>query len=248
MTDTTTDDAVSEDATAEVEPAVDATPDVTAEAEKAAKARNREALETRLLIPLLLPVLAMIAVALWALNVSRIFLAGDSTSALVIATILTLAILCGGALISATPKARTSSLAMVMTLVLVIIVSAGLLALGPSLDSGKGGGSTQLAQPTGAATSTVSVEALASIRYNSSAFTATAGVVQFDFSGAVGHTLQFRTLDYKGFPLGTITGAAKTGKVTLKAGTYEIYCTVDGHAAQGMVATITVTDAPPPSS
>ena len=89
MTDTTTEDAVSDDVTTEVEPAGDATPDVAAEAAKAAKARNREALETRLLIPLLLPILAMIAVALWALNVSRVFLAGDSTSALVIASIIT---------------------------------------------------------------------------------------------------------------------------------------------------------------
>ena len=72
--------------------------------------------------------------------------------------------------------------------------------------------------------------------------------MQFNFSGAVGHTMQFRTLDYKGFPLGTITGTAKTGQVTLKAGKYEIYCTVDGHAQQGMVATIVVADAPPPSS
>ena len=35
----------------------------------------------------------MIAVALCALNVSRVFLAGDSTSALVIASILTVGIL-----------------------------------------------------------------------------------------------------------------------------------------------------------
>src|SRR3954447_2622427 len=137
MTDTTTEDAVSDAVTTEVDPAVDATPDPAAEAAKAAKARNREALETRLLIPLLLPVLAMIAVALWALNVSRVFLAGDSTSALVIASILTVGILCGGAIVSATPKARTSSLAMLVTLVLVIVISAGLLALGPSLDTGE---------------------------------------------------------------------------------------------------------------
>jgi uncharacterized cupredoxin-like copper-binding protein len=247
MTDTTTADAVSDDATSEVEPAAAGAPAAEAEARAEAKAKNREALETRLLIPLLLPILAMIAVALWALNVSRVFLAGDSTSALVIATILTLAILCGGALVSATPKARTSSLAMVMTLVLVIVVSAGLLALGPSLDSGKKAASAQLAQPTGKPGSTVDVEALASIKYNASSYDATAGIVQFNLTGAVGHTMQFRTLDYKGFPLGTISGTAKSGQVTLEPGKYEIYCTVDGHAAQGMVATINVAAAAPAS-
>jgi plastocyanin len=237
MTDTTTGEPVA----AEVEPAADATPVV------ASKAPRSDALQTRFLIPLLLPVLAIIAVALYALNISRVFLAGDSTSALVIATIITLTILCGGALISATPGARTSSLAMMLTLVLVIVVSAGLLALGPSLDTG-GGGSSQLAQPKCTPVSTVSVEALASIKFNSTTFTASGGCVQLDYGGAVGHTLQFRTLDYKGFPLGTDTGKPKSGKVTLKPGTYQIYCTIDSHAAQGMEATITVTAAPPPST
>jgi len=245
MTDTTTtDDAVADDVATDVEPVADATPDLAAEEKKAAKARNREALETRLLIPLLLPILAMIAVALWALNVSRVFLAGDSTSALVIASILTLAILCGGALFSATPKARTSSLAMTMTLVLVIVVSAGLLALGPSLDTGEEE-STQLAQPSGDAVGTVPVEALATIRFNKSNYDAPAGIVEFDISGAAGHSFQFRTLDYKGFPIGTSSPFPKSGKVELKPGVYNVYCTVDGHAAQGMVATVTVAEAPP---
>ena len=34
--------------------------------------------------------------------------------------------------------------------------------------------------------------------------------------------------------------AGQLSKVQLKAGKYAIYCTVDSHAAQGMVATITV--------
>jgi len=246
MTDTTTtDDAVADDVATDVEPVADATPDLAAAEKQAAKARNREALETRLLIPLLLPILAMIAVALWALNVSRVFLAGDSTSALVIASILTLAILCGGALFSATPKTRTSSLAMVMTLVLVIVVSAGLLALGPSLDTGEEEGSTQLAQPSGDPVGTVPVEALATIRFNKANYDAPEGIVEFDITGAAGHSFQFRTLDYKGFPIGTSAPFPKSGKVELKPGVYNVYCTVDGHAAQGMVATVTVAEAPP---
>src|SRR3954447_11005974 len=113
---------------AEIEPA---TPGVVAVAEPAHAAvpaeTTRDALDTRLLIPLVLPVLAIIAVGLYALNVSRVFLAGDSTSALVIATIITILILVGGAIISATPGVRTSSLAMMVGLIVVIVISAGLL-------------------------------------------------------------------------------------------------------------------------
>jgi len=207
--------------------------------ELAARPAPEEPVKDRILIPALLPFLCMIAVALYTLNVSRVFLAGDSTSALVIAAGITIAILVGGTIISASPRLRTSSLVMVMGFVLVIVVSAGLLSLGPSLNTGESGAGGPTAQPTGAAGSTVSVEALASIKFNATDFTAKPGVVQVDYSGAAGHTLQFRTLDYKGFPLST-SGGPNKGKVTLKPGKYAIYCTIDSHAAQGMEATITV--------
>lgn len=206
--------------------------------ELAAAPAPEEPVKDRLLIPLLLPFLCMIAVALYTLNVSRVFLAGDSTSALVIAAGITIGILAGGTIISANPRLRTSSLVMVMGFVLVIVVSAGLLSLGPSLNTGESAGGP-LPQPTGAAASTVDVEALASIKFNATDYTAKPGVVQVNLTGAAGHTLQFRTLDYKGFPLSTSGGATK-GKVTLKAGKYAVYCTIDSHAAQGMEATITV--------
>jgi plastocyanin len=192
----------------------------------------------RLLIPLLLPFLSMIAIALYTLNVSRVFLAGGSTIALGIAAGITISILAGGALISASPRLRTSSLVMVMGLVLVIVVSAGLLTLGPSLESGEGGGGP-LPQPSGPAASTVTVAAQANITYNASDYPAKAGTVEIDLTGASGHTLQFREITYQGFPLSTSGGPSK-GKVTLKPGQYNIYCTITGHAAT-MHATITVT-------
>ena len=58
MTDTTTEDPVSGDVAADVEPVADATPGV------ADNRARREALQTRLLIPMLLPISARIAVAL----------------------------------------------------------------------------------------------------------------------------------------------------------------------------------------
>jgi len=234
---------------AEIAPATPGAVAVGEPAHVAAPAEStRDVLDTRLLIPLVLPVLAIIAVGLYALNVSRVFLAGDSTSALVIATIITILILVGGAIISATPGVRTSSLAMMVGLIVVIVISAGLLALGPSIDTGEGAASTQQAQCT-KATSTVTVEELASIKYSQSDYPTTAGCVQFDFTGASGHTMQFRKLDVKGFPIGSVGASTPTkGAVDLKPGTYDFYCTIDGHAQQGMVATVTVTEGAPASS
>jgi hypothetical protein len=200
-------------------------------------------IKDRLLLPFLVPVLCMVAVALYTLNVSRVFLAGDSTSALVIASLMTIGILAGGAIISASPRLRTSSLAMVMGLLLVIIVSAGLLSLGPSLSHGEGGGGP-LPQPGGAAAATVTVRAgpgqtFDGVRFEKD-YPTQGGVVEIDYTGEAGHTLQFRTLSYEGFPLST-DGGPKKGKVRLEPGTYAIYCTITGHAAAGMQATITAT-------
>jgi hypothetical protein len=196
-----------------------------------------ERVRDRLLIPLLLPLLCVAAIALYTLNISRVFLAGDSTSALVIASLVTVSILVGAGLVSAIPRLRASSLAMFMGLVLLVVVSAGLLALGPSLESGGTDGPRP--QPRGAPVATVAVEASAAgPRFNASNYDAPAGIVEFNLTGATGHTLQFRELDYAGFPLSTSGGPAK-GKVRLEPGTYNIYCTITGHAAT-MHATITV--------
>ena len=243
MTDTTTTDSTTGEPAPddELEPTADASPAVAVEGPR------DDALQTRLLIPLLLPILAIIAIALYAVNVSRVFLAGDSTSALLIASLITIAILVGGSLISATPGVRTSSLAMVVALVMVIVVSAGLMALGPSLGHGDEEASTQLAQPAGPPGATVQVEALASFRYNAEDYGAPAGIIQLDIFGAPGHNLQFRAVDYEGFPIGTIEGLPVSGKVELDPGQYYFYCTVPGHEALGMHANLTVAEAPPPA-
>jgi plastocyanin len=245
MTDATITDADTEDVgTADDDGDVDDAGDGgegTDQLELAGPLEPESPIKDRLLLPLVLPWLCILAVGLYALNISRIFLAGDSTSALIIGSIVTVTILAGAATISAIPRLRTSSLAMIMGFVLVIIVSGGLLALGPSLKSG-GGAVTGYVPPKGPPTSTVSVTAGPGLKFNGQAFTATyaakAGVVQIDYGGDPGHTLLFTDPKLAGFELQT-SGKQK-GNVALKAGTYTIYCNVTGHRAAGMQATITV--------
>jgi hypothetical protein len=63
----------------------------------------------RLLLPLLLPVTAMLAVFLYVVNISRVFLASGNDASVVVSTLVTVAILAGGAAISATPRLRSST-------------------------------------------------------------------------------------------------------------------------------------------
>lgn len=226
MTDTTT----GEEVEGPVNTAVDTTADAIAP----------DAVTTRLLMPLLLPLLSMAAVALYVLNISRVFLAGDSDVALVIAVIITLGILGGASAISAIPRLRTSSLTMILGLVVVIVASAGLFSLGPSLNDSEGGAASGYVEPPPPAVGSVDVVAEASIKFDAKAFTAPAGVVTINYSGAVGHTLAIDNPKFDGFLLTTDASGPKSKRVLLNPGTYTIYCTVPGHRAQGMEATITV--------
>lgn len=207
----------------------------------------QEPLKDRFVLPLLLPLLSMAAVGLLAINISRILLAGDEDSALAIGITLLLAILIGATIIAAMPRAKTSSLTVVVALAFFVVAMAGLVALGPSLDDGTGGTAAGYVEPTGAATSTVSVTAGPGLSFDGITAapwfnqTVAKGVVQIDYGGASGHTLAIQDPKFDGFLLGTDAGAKKSGKVDLTPGTYTIYCTVPGHEQAGMHGTITVT-------
>ena len=241
----TAEDAVADEATdtsAEASDAGDgAGGDATTDAVAVPEGEAEGPIKDRLILPLLIPWLSIAAVALLVLNISRVFLAGDSTSALVIAALLTVGILVGAAALSAAPGARTSSLAMFLVLSLVILVSAGLVSLGPSLNDSEGGEAVKA--PTGPAVATLDVVAGPSTSFNGVKFDNNypvdkAGIIEVNYTGASGHTLLFTDPSLSYFELAT--GGKEKGKVELKPGTYTIYCNVTGHRAQGMQATVTV--------
>jgi plastocyanin len=212
--------------------------DGTGQLELAGPLESESPIKDRLLLPLVLPWLCVLAVGLYALNISRIFLAGDSTSALIIGSLVTVAILAGAAVISAIPRLRTSSLAMIMGFVLVIIVSGGLLTLGPSLESGEGA-ATGYVEPKGPPVATLSVIAGPGTKFDMKEYTvAQGGVIEIDYAGQTGHTLVFTDPKLAGFELET--AGKEKGKVGLKPGSYIFYCNVTGHRAAGMQATLTV--------
>ena len=226
------------DTTTEIDTTVDSTVETTVTT--SADGAMDDAITTRFLMPLLLPLLSMAAVALYVLNISRVFLAGNSDAALVLAIIITLGILAGASAISAIPRLRTSSLAMILGLVLVIVTSAGLFSLGPSLNDSEGGATSGYVQPPPPAVGQVDVIALASIKFDAKQYTAPAGVVTVNYTGASSHTLAIDSPKFDGFLLTTSAGGKKSGRVLLAPGSYTIYCTVLGHRARGMEATITV--------
>ena len=199
---------------------------------------RREAISTRVVLPLALPILSAIAVALWVLNISRAFIAGGKTGALVIVLIVTVGIMAGAALASAAPQLQSNTLILIVSAAIVLIVSAGFVSLGPSEGEGEGAAGGYV-PPNGPAVATLEVDALPSLKFQASEFTTKAGINEIKYLDKGGtHTLLFEETEFAGFKLQVPPD--DSGKIDLPAGTYTIFCDVPGHQAAGMEATLTV--------
>lgn len=201
---------------------------------------HSEALWTRAILPLALPILACITIAVWVINLSRAFLAGSKTGAVVVVMVVTLTIMAGAAFMSASTRMRSTSRLLIVSGLLLLIMSAGFVSLGPSEDH-EGGEAEGYVPPQGPVVATLGVEALTTVQFDSNEYTvAPGGIIEIDYSGAAGHNLRF-----DGVPAlaAFLLTPEQSGKVELDPGEYTIYCSVSGHRAQGMEATITVEDA-----
>jgi plastocyanin len=200
---------------------------------------RNDALWTRAILPLALPFLAAITMAVWVINLSRAFLAGGKTGSVVIVMTITLTIMAGAALMSAASRMRTSSKLLLTAALLMLVMSAGFVSLGPSEE--KEATAAGYVPPKGPVVATLDVQALASTKFNASKYTvAPGGIIEIDYSGAPGHTLTIDDPKFSGAGFLLKSSPKSKGKVKLDPGDYTIYCTVSGHRAQGMEATVTV--------
>lgn len=199
----------------------------------------------RLLLPFLLPLVSSLALLVLVLNISRVLLASGESGSVLVGSIITIGILGGAAAISASPRLRTSTLAMIVAGFVVVVVGAGLMTLGPSEDHGEE--AEGYVPPAGPPVATLPVDALPTLKFQSDEFTVSpAGITEITYNNLGGtHTLLFTDPKLTGFEL-AVPGGPEKGKVELAAGTtYTIYCSVPGHRAAGMEAEVNVSDAAP---
>ncbi|MBV8950209.1 MAG: hypothetical protein JOZ99_04985 [Actinobacteria bacterium] len=208
--------------------------------------RERREIKARMLRALWIPVVAVLGVVFYVLNLSRVLVAGKGNPAIVVAALVTVTILAGATILSAAPRMRTSSLIMLVAGALFLLLGAGTIVVGHADEHKAASGP---AGPTGPAVGTLDVTAEPTLTFDKKAYTVPAGIIQVNYHDGGGtHTLVFDDPSLSYFQLG-VPGGPLTGKVDLVAGkTYTIYCTVPGHRAAGMQATVTVGPAGAPAA
>lgn len=109
--------------------------------------------------------------------------------------------------------------------------------------NGSGGGSASTPQPSATASTVTFTETEFKIDTASTSLKAGDYTFQVQNKGQFPHDLHIATPD--GSEVGKTdvinAGGSGTIQVTLKAGTYTIWCAVDAHKARGMQGTLTVT-------
>jgi plastocyanin len=225
-----------EPAAAQPEPAATATP--TAEADRSVPFWQRPYVE-RYLVPLVLPLAVIVGLVMFILNISRIFLSTHGDIDVIIGVGILLTILVGAAILSAAPRMRSSSLALIVAGFVATIILGGSMSIGSSEQKAEGGG----LPAEGAASQSLDFESSNALVFTPDAAQAATGIVRITLTDASGeHTFHFE--DPKTL-LDTLhvtnTGDKVSGRAYFgAAGKYVFYCTIPGHREAGMEGAITV--------
>jgi plastocyanin len=196
----------------------------------------------RYLLPLVLPIVVVVGLVVYVLNLSRVFLSAHGHIPVVVGSIITVAILLGATVLSNSKHLRSSSIALMTTLFALLIFTSGWLVLGHS--QVKGAGTTPLAA-TGPSIGKIETAALASLKFTRVSFTVKTGIysVTLTDDAAGPHTLDFDDANtlFKGLAVNG-AGEKQTSRIFFgSAGDYTFFCAIPGHRAAGMQGVVTVT-------
>ena len=199
----------------------------------------------RYLLPLVLPIVVVLGLVVFVLNLSRVFLSAHGNTAVTVGSLLTVLILVGATVLSNASRLRSSSIALMTTLFLLVIFTSGWLVLGHSQEKNAGGAPLTA---TGPFTGKLAVTALPSLKFTPASLTVKTGIYSVTLTdGSTGpHTLDFddaATL-FAGLAVNS-SGEKVSSRIFFGApGDYTYFCAVDGHRAQGMQGVVHVTGAP----
>ena len=202
----------------------------------------------RVFLPVILPLGVIVGFFGFAFMLSRVLLAVDEMASTTIAIGLAAYVLAIAAIVSSRPRITSRALAVGVTLGLVGVVAAGLIAAGAGMreiehiaaegeggeePAGSGGGAPAPEATAASAPEAGQLEFVAvDIAFETAPTTGVAGgqTVTLTNNGAAPHNVTFPDLDDAPV-VEAAPGETASAEITLEAGTYEFICSVPGHEA-----------------
>jgi plastocyanin len=213
----------------------------------------------RILGPLAIPLTATAIVVAVVFNLSRVLLVLEERNSAAVATVLAIivavAVLLGGAYFASRREARTAGLTVLATAGIVLVFAGG-YGLGATGGGEGGGGEGELAAAAGEGEAAggggeVNILAKDPFTFEPKELSVPAGKIKVNLTnqGAIVHTLLFEQVPTfsKLVTSGTRRqapggeGPTSTGTVDLEPGTYVFFCDERGHRGAGMEGKLTVT-------
>jgi len=195
----------------------------------------------RYLVPFVLPLVVVVGLVMFVLNISRIFLSLHGDIDVIVGVAILLVILVGAAILSASPRMRSSSLGLWAAGFVVAILLGGWLSLGASEPEHEGG---ETLPPEGPAAQALTFDSSNALVFVPDSAAAATGVARITLTNEGGeHTFHFEEPEtllptlHVNEPGETVAGRAFFGE----EGEYVFYCTIPGHREAGMEGVMTVT-------
>jgi plastocyanin len=241
MTDTTTTDEPAE--AAEVEGATRAEAEAVAPTPPEKPPFWDRPLVERFLVPLVLPIAVVVGLVVYIINISRLFLSGHEHIPVIVGTVITLIILGGATLVSASAhRLRPGSLVLFSVGFLMLIISSGWLVIGHA--ENKEETLEALSPDLQAPELSVTAAPGGALAFAPNSLDGETGLIKFNINVAAGgHTFAFTDAStLLASPLQLEPPGATVPGVGYFAeeGDYEFICTIPGHAAGGMKGTLHV--------
>jgi plastocyanin len=202
----------------------------------------------RYLLPLVLPIVVVVGLVVYVLNLSRVFLSAHGHIAVAVGSVITVVILVVATVLSNSTRLRSSSIALITTVFIFAVFSSGWLVLGHSQEKGAGSAPLAAAGPAPAGKLAITAAPAGQFKFAPPSLNVKTGIYSITLTdGAVGqHTLDFD--DPSTLWAGLIVnnqGDKATSRIFFGApGVFTFFCAIPGHRAQGMQGTITVTGPP----
>ena len=201
----------------------------------------------RFLVPLITPIIVVLGLVVYVLNLSRVFLSAHGHTSVIVGSTITVVILLGATVLANSARLRSQSMTLMTAGFLFVVFGAGWLVLGHSQEknlnqavltkAGKYGGTINITAGIGG-----------QLAFGPSSLAAKTGIYLVTLTDGANtqHTLNFDQTStlWAGLVVNTQGEKLQSRIFFPAAGTYTYYCAVTGHRAAGMQGTITVTGPP----